>query len=109
MACRQVEREWALHEDERRARIVPAKPARIPFPPMRFVDFIWTWREKNTKFPTVDECEQNNFNRQLIQEWYQQAVNAGAIINRIPKQYAGDPTWSRSRFEEAARADNALP
>ena len=109
LAYRQVEREWTLHEDERRARIVPVKAARIPFPPMRFVQFIWTQYEKNSKFPTVDECEQNSFNRQLIQEWYQQMVNAGALTNRIPKQYAGDPTWSRSRFEEMARADNALP
>lgn len=110
LTYRQVEREWQLHEDERRSRIVPIKPARLPFPPMRFVQFIWDYYEREGKFPTVDICESvGKFNRQLINDWFQQMVGAGAITGRRAKQDAGDPTWSRSRFEEMARADNALP
>lgn len=106
-------KEWKLDEDERRAAFAKPEPKpviRVPFPPVRFVTAIWDARDKTGKFPTVDELEAAGFNRQLVQEWFKQCTEAGAIVNRIPKQAAGEPGpgWDRARFVQVAITDNSM-
>ena len=92
------------------AKVDPVAPdaPRVPFPPYRFVQFIWDWHEESGKFPTVRECGGKGFTNSLVQEWFTQMVGAGALVNRIEGQHPGDPAWSRERCEQAAIADNTL-
>jgi hypothetical protein len=100
-----LERHAAI-TDSIRPQSIPIAPAkRIPFPPVRFVVFIFDVFDKTGKFPTVAQCIENKFAR--AQEYYTQCVDAGAIRDRIDKQTAGIPVWSHDRFMQAAIADNA--
>ncbi len=106
-----IARENAITQQMLPAPIAPEAKPRVPFPPVRFVYFIWAYRGEHGKFPSVRECGTAGFTESLVQEWYTQCVTAGAIINRSQAQgYAGDPApeWSRERFEQAAMSDNAL-
>lgn len=101
-------------EDAETRLIAPPEPEaapvapKVPFPPYRFVQFAWDWYEAHGKFPTVRQCEESkdHFAHSLVQLWYQQMVSAGAIVNRVEGQSAGDPMWSREKCEKAAITDN---
>lgn len=80
----------------------PQAKEKTPFPPLGFIQFLFNWKDKTGKYPTVKECLANHMT--FAQESYQQLVDAGAWVGRIEGQSTGEPAphWNRFRFEQMA-------
>ena len=82
----------------------------IPFPPERFVTWLWNQRQQNGAVPTVDECVKAQYTRQLVQVWFAELVAAGVIVGREERGSSGDfaPAWTLERCVTASRRANTL-